>query len=133
MPFSLTFQSIAEKIPAHGQEIMFFDTRVNGFGYQSGDLKEGKVYYQWDNGNGTSWVYDGEPEFVYDDGTKPEDDEGIHLVFCIEFEDQGFQYGPVSNIKEYLAKRIYWIDKEDFWKILPCDGELSNPLDNPSH
>jgi hypothetical protein len=122
MPFTLTFHSIEEKVPPHGTEIMFFDTKVNSYGFQSGDLKEGKVFYTWDNDNGTSWVYEGEEEFIYEDGTKPTEEENIRLFFCIESEGAAFGYGPISDICSYYAKRIYWVDAEEFWNILPTDG-----------
>jgi hypothetical protein len=120
MAFSLTFHSLEEKIPAHDQEIAFFDTRITGYGFQNMDLKYGKVYYVWDNGNGTQWTYDGEEEFIYDDGTKPE--EEMQLIFCIEHDDAGWEYGPVSNIKEYFRKRIHWTDSNQLVETVPEDG-----------
>ena len=120
MAFSLTFHSLEEKIPAHDQEIAFFDTHINGYGFQNMDLKYGKVYYVWDNGNGAQWTYEGEEEFIYDDGTKPE--EEMQLIFCIEDDDAGWEYGPVSNIKEYFRKRIYWTDSNQLTETVPEDG-----------
>jgi len=123
MAFTLTFHSLEEKIPAHHQEIAFFDTRIDGYGFQNMELNCGKVFYVWDNGNGTQWPYDGEEEFVYDDGTKPE--EEIQLIFCIEQENVGWEYGPVSNIKEYFRKRIYWTDYNQLTETVPeDDGEV---------
>lgn len=123
MTFSLTFQSLEENVPEHGQEIAFFDTRVNGYGFQNMELKYGKVYYVWDNGNGTQWVYEGESEFVYEDGTKPE--EEMQLIFCIEHNEAGCEFGPVSKIKEYFAKRIYWTDYDKLVETVPEDGNVN--------
>jgi hypothetical protein len=124
MAFTLNFQSLEEKVPEHGKRILFFDTKVDMYGFQSGDLKSGEVFYIWDNGNGTSWVYDGEKEFVYEDGETPGEDENIHLVFCIGIDGEGTagEYGPVSNIKPYFSKRIFWTDYDEFWNTLPTDG-----------
>jgi hypothetical protein len=123
MSFTLTFHSIEEKIPEHGQEIAFFDTHINGYGFQNMDLKFGKVFYSWDNGDGCSWIYDGEEEFIYDDGTKPNEDENIQLIFCIQSDGEVWEYGPVSNIKPYFAKRIYWINYDQLVETVPEDGE----------
>ena len=112
MAFSLTFHSLEEKIPAHGQQIAFFDTRYI-------KLKYGNVYYVWDNGDGTQWTYDGEEEFIYDDGTKPE--EKMQLIFCIEHDNAGWEYGPVSNIKEYFRKRFHWTDYNQLTETVPED------------
>ena len=123
MAFTLTFHSLEEKIPAHGQNIAFFDTHIGVYGFQNMDLNYGKVFYVWDNGNGGQCNYEGEEEFVYDDGTKPE--EEMQLIFCIEHENAGWNYGPVSNIKEYFRKRIHWTDYNQLDETVPVDdGEV---------
>lgn len=131
MPFTLTFHSIEEKIPEHGTEIAFFNTTINGYGFQCMDLKYGKVFYSWDDDNGTSWLYDGEEEFVYDDGTKPSEEENINLMFNIEEcgESLAYTYGPVSNIKPYFSKTIFWTDYDKMTEIVPEDGGITDESD----
>lgn len=115
MSFTLTFESLEDKIPEHGQEILYFDSHTDGWGFKSNELHHGEVFYVWSNGNGTTWVYEGESEFVYDDGSKPE--EEIELVMCIETGRSAFQCGPVSAPDPFTAKRIHWIDAEAIWDV----------------
>ena len=128
MAFTITFHSLEEKLPAHNQEIAFFDTHVNGYGFQMMDLKFGKVFYVWGNDDGSSWIYEGEEEFIYDDGTKPDPEENMQLKFCIneEGENLSVEYGPVSNIKKYFAKTIYWTDYSQMSETIPVDGSVED-------
>ena len=95
MSFTLTFHSLDEKIPAHGQKILYFD--------YLNEVKHGVVFYTWEDENGNFWHYS---EFVYD--TNPE--EEINLHFNIDDGIAGWDFGRISEIKDNFNDRIYWTD-----------------------
>jgi hypothetical protein len=109
MSFTLTFHSLQEKVPSHHQKILFFDSSVDGFGFITDELNVGEVFYRWDDGNGTSWIYeDGDSKLDSDE------DEQVHLKLYIEHNNMASEYGPVSDITSNYAKAIYWTDFKEY-------------------
>ena len=108
MAYTLTFHSLGEKLPGHGTEILFADVRY-GAQASSNELTFGSVFYTWVDEEGQSWPY--EP------GDSIENQDGAILTFNIEYNDAGWNYGPVSHLKEPFAKSIYWTDYKEFMEM----------------
>ena len=114
MPFTLTFHSLVEKTPQHGEQILYFSTGLDSFDAQQGNLRDATVEYYWDeydeNGDatGNSCTYD------------PEDSEVLvnwRLCFSLggDFLDEGF----VIDDAEPRKNNFYWINAEEFWNTFP--------------
>ena len=99
MSFTLTFHSLDEKIPAHGQKILYFD--------YLNEVKHGVVFYTWEDENGNFWPYS---EFVYD--TNPEEEINLHFNIdeCMFSPSFTWYLGRISEIKDNFNDRIYWTD-----------------------
>jgi hypothetical protein len=60
---SITIKKFTEEKPKHGDYVMWFPDSI----YGSGTMRVGAVEYHWDNGDGSSIVYndgDKEPESI---------------------------------------------------------------------
>ena len=58
MPFTLTFHSLVEKTPQHGEQILYFSTGLDSFDVQQGNLRDATVEYCWDDVDGSYWFWE---------------------------------------------------------------------------
>jgi hypothetical protein len=115
MTFTLTFQSLEEKMPQHEEKILFFNTSLGSFDSQSGEMKPGKVFYTWEQVD-----EDGLPEgncCSYSPNDEPE--EGWELYINLEYDDIAVSYGPLNNLDTHQTKNLYWCNLDEFWNTLP--------------
>lgn len=113
MPFSLTFHSLTEKTPQHKEHILYFNTTIDGFDFQQGNLREDTVEYIWDDIDEDGMASGNSA--CYNEGDASEDN--WKLAVCIGNESYGFL--GVGETLEPRANNIYWINAEEFWSIFP--------------
>ena len=114
MPFTLTFHSLVEKTPQHGEQILYFSTGLDSFDAQQGNLRDATVEYYWDeydedgDATGNACTYDPENAEIPDN---------CRLCFSLggDFLDEGF----VIDDEEPRKNNFYWINSEEFWNTFP--------------
>lgn len=116
MPFTLTFHSLAEKVPQHEEKIVFFDTSLGSFESQSSELKFGEAFYVWEQVDENGITEGNSCTYSPDDG--PE--KGWELYFGISYEDYGVSCGPLNNLNPHRANNLYWCSLDEFWNTFPA-------------
>lgn len=92
MSVTITFYTVAEKRPEHGQEIIWL-RKTSSFGYDGFYPRHIVVEYSWDDGEGCSCGY------------SPEDGDTL----------EGFNLRVLFD-GEYAEESDLWLDVEEYWK-----------------